>query len=132
MIIKTIFQSKIKRKPVKTDFRSADGGIRTLVPRRANAFRVRPVMTTSIRLLNVVRRDPRSGRIPYYTWRAFRRRRTSDGPTLLTTRRALHSTKSNSNARVSLHFSDYKQINLFRQLTASQSSWLRRSRSGYQ
>ncbi len=27
-----------------------DGGIRTLVPRRANAFRVRPVMTTSIRL----------------------------------------------------------------------------------
>lgn len=25
------------------------GGIRTLVPRRANAFRVRPVMTTSIR-----------------------------------------------------------------------------------
>ena len=29
---------------------SADGGIRTLVPRRANAFRVRPVMTTSIRL----------------------------------------------------------------------------------
>ncbi len=26
------------------------GGIRTLVPRRANAFRVRPVMTTSIRL----------------------------------------------------------------------------------
>ena len=31
-------------------FLSADGGIRTLVPRRANAFRVRPVMTTSIRL----------------------------------------------------------------------------------
>ena len=29
---------------------SADGGIRTLVPRRANAFRVRPVMTASIRL----------------------------------------------------------------------------------
>lgn len=29
---------------------SGDGGIRTLVPRRANAFRVRPVMTTSIRL----------------------------------------------------------------------------------
>ena len=27
-----------------------DGGIRTLVPRKANAFRVRPVMTTSIRL----------------------------------------------------------------------------------
>lgn len=27
-----------------------DGGIRTLVPRRANAFRVRPVMTASIRL----------------------------------------------------------------------------------
>ncbi len=31
-------------------FFRADGGIRTLVPRRANAFRVRPVMTTSIRL----------------------------------------------------------------------------------
>ncbi len=31
-------------------FIHADGGIRTLVPRRANAFRVRPVMTTSIRL----------------------------------------------------------------------------------
>ena len=31
---------------------SGDGGIRTLVPRRANAFRVRPVMTTSIRLHN--------------------------------------------------------------------------------
>ena len=30
--------------------KSGDGGIRTLVPRRANAFRVRPVMTTSIRL----------------------------------------------------------------------------------
>ena len=29
---------------------SGDGGIRTLVPRRANAFRVRPVMTTSIHL----------------------------------------------------------------------------------
>ncbi len=29
---------------------SGDGGIRTHVPRRANAFRVRPVMTTSIRL----------------------------------------------------------------------------------
>ena len=29
---------------------SGDGGIRTRVPRRANAFRVRPVMTTSIRL----------------------------------------------------------------------------------
>ena len=28
------------------------GGIRTLVPRRANAFRVRPVMTASIRLQN--------------------------------------------------------------------------------
>ena len=27
-----------------------DGGIRTHVPRKANAFRVRPVMTTSIRL----------------------------------------------------------------------------------
>ena len=27
-----------------------DGGIRTLEPRRANAFRVRPVMTTSIHL----------------------------------------------------------------------------------
>lgn len=26
------------------------GGIRTLVPRRANAFRVRPVMTASIQL----------------------------------------------------------------------------------
>ena len=32
--------------------KSGDGGIRTLVPRRANAFRVRPVMTTSIRLHN--------------------------------------------------------------------------------
>ena len=31
-------------------FFDGDGGIRTLVPRRANAFRVRPVMTTSIRL----------------------------------------------------------------------------------
>ncbi len=30
--------------------KSGVGGIRTLVPRRANAFRVRPVMTTSIRL----------------------------------------------------------------------------------
>ena len=30
---------------------NGDGGIRTRVPRRANAFRVRPVMTTSIRLL---------------------------------------------------------------------------------
>ncbi len=30
-----------------------DGEIRTLVPERANAFRVRPVMTTSIRLLVV-------------------------------------------------------------------------------
>lgn len=30
--------------------KSGDGGIRTLVPRRANAFRVRPVMTTSIHL----------------------------------------------------------------------------------
>ena len=29
----------------------ADGGIRTLVTRRSNAFRVRPVMTASIRLL---------------------------------------------------------------------------------
>ena len=29
---------------------SGDGGIRTLVPRRANAFRVRPVMTTWIHL----------------------------------------------------------------------------------
>ncbi len=32
--------------------KSGDGGIRTLVPRRANAFRVRPVMTASIRLHN--------------------------------------------------------------------------------
>ena len=32
-------------------FLRGDGGIRTLVPRRANAFRVRPVMTASIRLL---------------------------------------------------------------------------------
>ena len=31
-------------------WKSGDGGIRTLVPRRANAFRVRPVMTTSIQL----------------------------------------------------------------------------------
>ena len=31
-------------------FSNGDGGIRTLVPRRANAFRVRPVMTTSIQL----------------------------------------------------------------------------------
>ena len=31
-------------------FDSGAGGIRTLVPRRANAFRVRPVMTASIRL----------------------------------------------------------------------------------
>ena len=31
-------------------FLRGDGGIRTLVPRRANAFRVRPVMTASIRL----------------------------------------------------------------------------------
>ena len=31
-------------------FYSGDGGIRTRVPRRANAFRVRPVMTTSIHL----------------------------------------------------------------------------------
>ena len=31
-------------------FYSGDGGIRTLVPRKANAFRVRPVMTTSIHL----------------------------------------------------------------------------------
>ena len=29
---------------------TADGGIRTLVTRRSNAFRVRPVMTASIRL----------------------------------------------------------------------------------
>ncbi len=29
---------------------SGEGGIRTLVPRRANAFRVRPVMTASILL----------------------------------------------------------------------------------
>ena len=34
-------------------FCSGDGGIRTRVPRRANAFRVRPVMTTSIRLHNI-------------------------------------------------------------------------------
>lgn len=31
-------------------FSGADGEIRTLVPVKANAFRVRPVMTTSIRL----------------------------------------------------------------------------------
>ncbi len=31
-------------------FTSGVGGIRTLEPRRANAFRVRPVMTTSIQL----------------------------------------------------------------------------------
>ena len=31
-------------------FVRADGGIRTLVTRRSNAFRVRPVMTASIRL----------------------------------------------------------------------------------
>ena len=40
-------------RPFKT---SADGGIRTLVPRRANAFRVRPVMTTSIRLQMLIGR----------------------------------------------------------------------------
>ena len=48
-------QSEIKKAftdgimPVNAFF-DGDGGIRTLVPRRANAFRVRPVMTTSIRL----------------------------------------------------------------------------------
>lgn len=36
---------------LRTIISDGDGGIRTLVPRRANAFRVRPVMTTSIRLL---------------------------------------------------------------------------------
>ena len=36
--------------PENSGASSGDGGIRTLVPRRANAFRVRPVMTTSIRL----------------------------------------------------------------------------------
>ena len=35
---------------LKAPPKRADGGIRTLVPRRANAFRVRPVMTASIRL----------------------------------------------------------------------------------
>ena len=34
----------------RPDSSSGVGGIRTLVPRRANAFRVRPVMTTSIQL----------------------------------------------------------------------------------
>ncbi len=38
---------------LRTGFSDGDGGIRTHVPRRANAFRVRPVMTTSIRLLNI-------------------------------------------------------------------------------
>ena len=39
-----------QKKPPDKRLLSGDGGIRTLVPRRANAFRVRPVMTTSIRL----------------------------------------------------------------------------------
>ena len=40
---------KSRELPFLAFFRG-DGGIRTLVPRRANAFRVRPVMTASIRL----------------------------------------------------------------------------------
>ena len=39
-----------KKASAKSAEASGDGGIRTLVPRRANAFRVRPVMTASIRL----------------------------------------------------------------------------------
>ena len=35
---------------LQTEFFGGDGGIRTHEPVRANAFRVRPVMTTSIRL----------------------------------------------------------------------------------
>ena len=44
-----------QKKPPDKRLLSGDGGIRTLVPRRANAFRVRPVMTTSIQLQNVVK-----------------------------------------------------------------------------
>ena len=43
--------------PIKDRDKYADGGIRTLVPRRANAFRVRPVMTTSIRLQLLIPSD---------------------------------------------------------------------------
>ena len=39
-----------KKASAKSAEASGDGGIRTLVPRRVNAFRVRPVMTASIRL----------------------------------------------------------------------------------
>ena len=44
-----IFQ-KEKRERFTLPQSGGDGGIRTHVPRKANAFRVRPVMTTSIRL----------------------------------------------------------------------------------
>ena len=40
----------IQKEPLPRLLVSGDGGIRTREPRRANAFRVRPVMTTSIRL----------------------------------------------------------------------------------
>ncbi len=43
-----------KKVLAKTRTFSGDGGIRTRVPRRANAFRVRPVMTTSIRLHKIL------------------------------------------------------------------------------
>ncbi len=42
--------SKNKNTPEGVFFFGGDGGIRTHVPVKANAFRVRPVMTTSIRL----------------------------------------------------------------------------------
>ncbi len=45
---KCLLRSRLAHCPRES--KSGVGGIRTLVPRRANAFRVRPVMTTSIRL----------------------------------------------------------------------------------
>ena len=66
-------QSEIKKAftdgimPVNAFF-DGDGGIRTLVPRRANAFRVRPVMTTSIRLLIFLAADAvRHPQLNYYS-----------------------------------------------------------------
>ncbi len=49
-------QTKTRHRMVSR-FVRADGGIRTLVTRRSNAFRVRPVMTASIRL-HVLCRTP--------------------------------------------------------------------------
>ena len=48
---KDIYGSRYKKAPANASaFSGGDGEIRTLVPVKANAFRVRPVMTASIRL----------------------------------------------------------------------------------